>query len=453
MKHDKIFKDFLNDVVNLNQTRINKLTASSGSVIEFIKNHDEFKNIFIEDSAQGSYGHRTIIKPLAGKEFDADIVIFLKEQEGWEPKDYVNKMKSALESNATYKKMLKQGNRCVCIDYAGDFHIDIVPCVVKTLDVGCNLKQYFVCNRNENKLEQTDPDAYKAWVKDKNKTTKNNQLIKCIRLFKYLRDIKTTFSCKSILMTTLIANQIRSFDTASAYYPDIATSLRTVIGRLDDYLQLNSDMPIIENPVQQGENFNRHWDQNKFENFQRFISKYRGWIEDAYDETDREESIKKWRKVFGSKFHSTTGKATKAENYSEVLREASLESFPIPAHCLSHRWTEAKKVESIEIDVLHKPRLSVASFSKAMQHLTFPKEQSLRFEVMDSVPEGSEIYWQITNTGDEATRMSQLRGGFELGTKVKEETTSYKGNHFVEAFVVKDQILIARSGKRVIPIS
>jgi hypothetical protein len=55
--------------------------------------------------------------------------------------------------------------------------------------------------------------------------------------------------------------------------------------------------------------------------------------------------------------------------------------------------------------------------------------------------------------GEEASRLGQLRGGFEIGGKIKEETTSYKGNHFVEAFVVKDEVLLARSGKLVVPIN
>ncbi|WP_413472130.1 SMODS domain-containing nucleotidyltransferase [Shewanella baltica] len=452
MKHEKIFRNFLCSVVNLNQTRVDKLTSSSESVVDFIKNSNEFKNIFISDSAQGSYGHRTIIKPLSGNEFDADVIIFLKEQEGWEAKDYINNIKAALQQSSTYKDMLKSGNRCVCINYSGDFHIDIVPCVVKELAVGKDVKQYYICNKRENEFEQTDPEAYKTWVKSKNQFTKNNQLIKCIRLFKYLRDIKTTFSCKSILLTTLIAEQVHEYELTSTHFTDIATTLRTIVTRLDEYLQAHEEMPKIQNPVQREENFNRHWDQQKFDNFKLFISKYRGWIEDAYDEQNREISIEKWRKVFGQKFHSTTGISSKVKNYNQVLEEASLESFPIPEHCKPHPWEEADVLENIELIVLHRPSLLIGNFTKALQNLTFPKEQSLRFEVVDSVPDDCSIYWQITNIGEEATLRGQLRGGFEVGSRVKEETTSYKGNHFVEAFIVQDNTLIARSGKRVIPI-
>lgn len=452
VKHESSFKEYLKSVVNLNQTRIDKATTSTVAIVNYIKQCNEFKDIFINDSAQGSYGHRTIIKPVAGKEFDADIVVFIKEQNTWAPKDYINNLKNALAQSLTYKDMLKDGNRCVCINYAGDFHIDIVPCVVKEIAIGDNINQYFVCNKRDNTFEQTDPEAYKNWIRDKNKITKNNQLIKSIRLFKYLRDIKTTFSCKSILLTTLIAGRIHDYENTSMYFCDIATSLRTIITRLDDYLSTYNEIPIIRNPVQADEDFNRHWDQKKFDNFKNFISKYRDWIEDAYNESDREKSIDKWRKVFGDKFYSTTGKRAKTESYAQLLSEASLDSYPIPIHCRPHHWNEADHVEDIEINVLYRPKRSTVNFSKASLISIFPKLHELRFEITDSVPDSCDIYWQVTNVGEEAKIKNQLRGGFEIGGRVKEETTSYKGNHFVEAFIVRDNLLIARSGKRIIPI-
>ena len=282
---------------------------------------------------------------------------------------------------------------------------------------------------------------------------KNNNLLKSIRLFKYLRDIKTTFSCKSILLTTLLCNRVNDFEQTSSNFTDVATSLRTIITRLDDYLSLHQEMPIISNPVQIDEDFNRHWNQEKYDNFKKFISKYRAWIEDAYDEKDRDISISKWRKVFGDKFNSTTGKSRKSEDYTDILEEASLEHFPIPSYCQQHQWKEADEVHDIELNVSYRPRLSAKNFVYAVSTLTFPKEQALKFEIIDTVPNDCTIYWQITNMGNEAYLNNQLRGNFEIGNRIKEEQTSYKGNHFVEAFIVKESTLIARSGKRIIPIN
>lgn len=449
MKHNNIFNEFLRTVVNLNQTRIDRAESSSEAVINTIINHDEMNDIYISHSAQGSYGHRTIIKPLSGKEFDVDIVVFLKKQKNWEARDYLNKIKDILGENEIYKNKMISKNRCICIDYAGDFHIDIVPCIVETLYATTDNSLYYVCNRRENVFEQTNPDAYKNWIRQKNKTTQNNQLIKTIRLIKYLRDIKTTFSCKSILLTTLLARTIQDIDNESNY-SDIATSLKTIISRLDDYLTSCQTMPTVTNPVQPSENFNRHWDQDKFSNFKSFISKYRGWIDDAYNEQDRVKSIEKWQRIFGEKFIAPPTKNNKSDSDSITINETYVDTYPIPHHCKLPYWAESHVVESFDMDISHRPNNSTTNFIRSVNSEKFSKQSSLRFEIKHPITEDSEIYWQVTNTGEEARAHGNLRGDFELGGKIKEETTSYKGYHFIEAFIVRNNLLVARSGKRII---
>jgi len=198
MKHVKIFNNFMKDTVNLNETRLNKMKIASSAVVKVVKESNSFSDLYIEDSPQGSYGHRTIIKPLPTKEFDADIVVFLNKHDDWEAKDYIKELYSIFKNNPTYKDKVHYNTRCICLDYVGDFHVDVVPCIVTSKNFFLEEKNYFVCNRATNEFEVTDPEAYKKWIKDKNATAKNNNLIKSIRLFKYLRDVKKTFSCKSI---------------------------------------------------------------------------------------------------------------------------------------------------------------------------------------------------------------------------------------------------------------
>ena len=68
-----------------------------------------------------------------------------------------------------------------------------------------------------------------------------------------------------------------------------------------------------------------------------------------------------------------------------------------------------------------------------------------------------DIHWQITNTGFEARNNECLRGDFfesELfeGKKVRTETTSYIGKHFVEAYIVKNNICYGKSDPFVVNI-
>lgn len=89
MKLTEQFETFLEDVVNLNQTRIDRLEGHVKAIQEFVE-RSSYEAKIIRFSPQGSWAHQTIIKPQAGKEFDADLVMFVERYPSWEPQDYVN---------------------------------------------------------------------------------------------------------------------------------------------------------------------------------------------------------------------------------------------------------------------------------------------------------------------------------------------------------------------------
>ena len=82
---------------------------------------------------------------------------------------------------------------------------------------------------------------------------------------------------------------------------------------------------------------------------------------------------------------------------------------------------------------------------------------SIRYVASTNAKEPYEVYWQVVNTGEHARRENGLRGNFfrakaHGGTlnsnKLSNwEYSKYKGLHWIEAFVVKDGYLIARSGR------
>lgn len=252
-------------------------------------------------SPQGSWAHGTIIRPPRERnEFDADFLAIVEEVEEWEPKEYVNALYRALSASKRYKDKVQHRTRCVRLDYSGDFHLDVVPCIERK---GLIWTTYLVTNRDANRMESTAPEAYSEWLRDRNALAGHNMLRKVIRLAKYQRDIKTNFSVKSILLTTLLGERITDRDGYSrSEFADVPTALRTLFGRLDDWLQGRWGMPWVANPVLPDEDLARHWDRRQFEHFRSMIHKYRRWIEDAYAESDRVESLRKWRRVFGEEF-------------------------------------------------------------------------------------------------------------------------------------------------------
>lgn len=433
MKLVKHFNEFLLNNVNLNQHRIDALESRVSTITNFLKGSDSLKASFITAIPQGSYAHRTIIKPTVKKAvFDADVVVYLKPIKGWEPKDYIQKIYELFNNSSLYRGKASRQTRCVKLNYAGEFHIDVVPCIRKGGLLG---QQDFVCNKLTNQLESCSSVEYSDWVKGNNKVVANNNLIKSIRLFKYLRDHKQTFSVKSILLTTILVSQVTSWDKylGTDDFKDLPTTFKNLFNRLNEWLDENDSMPIVNNPVDGEENFNRHWDENKYQNFKSQVKKYNAWANDAYGEMDKAKSITKWQKIFGDKF------AKSAPIKKEVTKQ-------LPSHCEPLRWPLVSYVSKLDVKaVLQKDKTSIALGDLA-SYQSIPKSHWVRFVVKDQICSKIQIYWQVVNNGVEALESRCLRGDFFKGNSIHKEVTAYKGQHWVEAVAVKDGHCIAKSG-------
>ena len=71
---------------------------------------------------------------------------------------------------------------------------------------------------------------------------------------------------------------------------------------------------------------------------------------------------------------------------------------------------------------------------------------SLRFYIERiDVPAPYVIKWKVTNRGEQAVKRNCIRGQIiDLNSSEKTETTSFKGSHFVECYIIKDNIVVAR---------
>ena len=295
-KNNQEFGHFLKDEVELNKSRLDRLETAVGGVNGYLKdNLPGYQTM----ERQGSYALDTLIKPVDDNdEYDADIQIVMNPNPKWEPKDYVLAINRTLGNNQTYADKRRLKTRCVTVDYAGDFHLDVVPRVT--------IKgRHYVCNRNEDKFEETDGNGYREWFNGKNRITGGN-LKKVVKLLKYLRDHKNSFTAKSILLTTLAGYMIRESDKGTAAVSTVADTLETVLSRMNNYLRQHPNMPEIKNPVLASEKFNRHWDQRRYANFRNRVQSYAQTVRQAKAEPSTEKAIKLWQELFGDSF----GKAT-----------------------------------------------------------------------------------------------------------------------------------------------
>ncbi len=295
MKHEKEFHDFLVKEVNVNQSGIDRLHRNVRTVQEFLsQNLDSFDGVEL----QGSYALKTIIKPHQRNEYDADILLYMKTGKDKKARNYLSEVYNCFQKDRTLAGKAKPKTKCVTLEYAGDFHLDVVPCIIRG-------KRHLICNRNTNQFELTSSIAYRDWFNAKANITSGNLKL-ATRLLKYMRDHKGNFSIPSILLTTLIGNNVHDNENsakAKAKFNSLPDTLLIVSRRINSFLQHTPPTPRIRNPKLKSERLSDgHWDKDKYNDFRGMFKVYYDKMTDAYHEHKERESLRKWRVLFGDNF-------------------------------------------------------------------------------------------------------------------------------------------------------
>jgi len=451
MKLLEYFTQLLNDTVNLNDSRLEDLDNRVVALTEVLKVATTLDGRVLDTVPQGSWAHKTIIRPTAGGQFDADFLVQLSEDLAWnaDPQKYNDAIWEALRANGTYLSMTTRKNRCVRVSYANFCHVDVVPYVVSS-----NGRQVIV-NRTENTFEDTNPLGFTAWLQDKDDLT-NGNLRKVIRLLKFLRDRRGAFSIRSVLLTTLVGERVNAWRAADEIrYQDVPATLVNVIEDLDSWLQANPWKPHVADPSCPATSFDHRWTDEQYAAFRDDVHKLAPNVRRAYDASAIAESVTGWREVFGSAFPqslSTKGlslsgavKALLSPGPTRAPREEFVEDkFPVD---LTHHV-------SITCEVSDPRPLNRAARRALRQRGSWvPKHRDLLFQVVTTdVPPPYQVHWKVRNQGEEARRLNALRGEIVLdaGRGEKKESTLYSGHHWVECYVVKNGTCLARTREPVI---
>ena len=307
------FDVLLKDTVNLSKYKLDLLSDRVDTIYNALESDEEIGSLILDKIPQGSWAHRTIINPVGDKEFDADFLLLMKENPAWSgsPKTYIEKVDAALHRHSVYKSMLHSRKcRCVRLVYANSMHVDIVP-YLKLSD-----GRQVIVNGDEDEWEDTDPEGFTAWMREKDGIASNN-LRKVIRLLKYLRDHKNSFTgTRSIILTTVLGERVTTARKIfqPGYYSNVPTTLLHIVQDLDEWLQANPTKPSIPDPSGSGATFDHRWDQATYSYFRERIHVHVADIDEAYhDETDKDTSVRLWQAIFGKGFRAPEPLSSKAK--------------------------------------------------------------------------------------------------------------------------------------------
>jgi hypothetical protein len=183
-------------------------------------------------------------------------------------------------------------------------------------------------------------------------------------------------------------------------------------------------------------------------------------VKDAHKEADTEAALEKWQDVFGGEFPASESKGQ--ELSSQALVVAS-ERFALGD--ISHRqpppWEERVSFKA-HLDGYLFDRSGNKRFRGLSSGVKIPSGLALKFVCSTNTPHPYSIKWQVVNTGPHATEQRGLRGEFfdakdlmnrKMRTEhVNWEISEFTGSHWIEAFIVKNGGLLARTGRFVINI-
>lgn len=312
------FNVLLKDTVNLSQFKLDLLNDRAEAVYKALKADERIGSLILGKTPQGSWAHKTIIDPVGDHEFDADFMLDMSENPDWvdSPKTYIEEVYAALHRHGTYGDMPHSRKcRCVRLVYANSMHVDIVPHL--NLADGREV----IVNRDDNDWEKTDPQGFTDWMKRQDALAKGN-LRKVIRLMKYLRDHKNSFTgTRSILLTTLLGEQVTDLHTFldPGYYSNVPTTLLHVVHDLDAWLQERPTIPPVADPSGSGADFGHRWGpdperaQATYGYFRDRIHVHAAEIEEAYEEEDENRSVELWQGIFGDGFKAPATSSSSAK--------------------------------------------------------------------------------------------------------------------------------------------
>lgn len=448
---DAHFHAFLNSTVNLKPHKLTQLEGRVAAITSAFEKDATVGHMYKEHTPQGSWAHETIINPVgAFDEFDADILLHLEQNPDWtdDPKSYLQQVRAAFKRSTTYQDKVVRKNRCVRIQYANDCHVDVVPSI--TLDDGREV----IISYADNDFEETNPVGFADWMKERDDIT-NGQLRCVIRLFKWLRDYKNTFSCPSVILTVMLGSRVQ-FWNADTEYADVPAALVNLLVALDLWLAGHPTMPLLDDPSCPGLSFNHRWDEDKYATFKKKVSDYAAIAREAYDlqGDDDAAALKVWQKMFGPEFAASevaearTALITKrfvASLSGKTLEHASAPDDVAPhEEFITNKYRDVQLRYTAQIDARIPGSVRSALLRRSR---VVGVNRSIIFHVKTDAPEPYDVLWKIRNRGVEAERVGQLRGEIRYGGSTSRnqhrESTKYRGTHYVEAYVVRNGVVVA----------
>lgn len=427
---------------------------------------------------QGSFRLGTVVRPIKRDgRFDVDLVCRVNQQkEQTTQADLKKLVGDRLKSREDLKQRLDESRRCWRLDYDKNFHLDVLPCLPNTEQPPNGL---LLTDKDLHHWQKSNPIDYARWfyecmstafaikrrqvaeamqasVEDVQEWQVKTPLQRVVQILKRHRDCCFASGDEntptSIIITTLAGHAYRN-------QLDVQEALDGILTYLDANIYKIDGKWWIPNPAQHQENFADKWNEKpaRREAFFNWLARARDNFRSAIKEETLGGAQLVLQKCLGTAEVDRAFDRLRPHDEQVIALPVRVEALQAPPlanhdHIERSRWQER---------LTHKATIKASTYTANKKKRIAPlgsyalaKRTWIKFTIDTNVREPFEVKWQVVNTGAEAFAVNQLRGGFEEshGRHHRWETVSYAGTHWVEAFVIKDGVCVARSGPKYVKV-
>lgn len=224
---------------------------------------------------QGSLRIGTTVRPIGRDEYDLDLVLALLALFGTaDPVWVLDLVERQLRAHGTYGPMVERMNRCVRLNFAGQFHLDILPA---RPDGAYGDTFLLVPDRRLEEWKPSNPKGYAAWFEAQSAYRRVIAMQKAIeplpqpegaedktplqlvvQLLKRWRDVRyddPDLAPISIVLTTLAGHHYLGEE-------DPLQALIGIVRRIEAAIPPPGQRLVVCNPAHPAEDLSERWDRN-----------------------------------------------------------------------------------------------------------------------------------------------------------------------------------------------
>lgn len=425
-KHTVLPQDIKNDLREKKKLNLDRLDSG----LDEYNSENSTAYEVADSKEQGSVAMSTVIQN-DSNDYDIDVAVIFEEDNIGEETG-TTKVKNIV-ANALKRKCVNfiteptAHTNCVRIEYADGYHVDFA--IYKKVG-----DTYYHAGSS---WRERNPMAINEWFQEaiERKGEKLRSIVRLSKMFCKSRDswIMPGGLIQSVLCEECFVDYERIDECF--YY-----TMKNIVNRLNISIE-------VYNPTDSSKSLLlKQKDRDKMNNWKGRLSEKLSKMDIiTKSECTKKQAYDSWHDFFNHSFWEYSNVSETNSRYANVVKNSSVpgEEF------IEHKYPiDLKYTARIDCSVSANGFRPQSIFDLLKFKKWLPRNRELLFSCNTNVPYPYKILWKIRNVGEEAQRRDCFRGQIIISNcpnNKRRETTNFFGPHFVECYVIKNGVCVARA--------